>query len=165
MGLGTGLNALLTFYRAQELKKKVFYEAVELYPVTQEEYHQFNYPQFIREKDVYEVFTHIHSCEWNIPQILSQNFILQKHKLSILDFHFPIEKYNLIYFDAFSPVAQPELWSKALFEKLYGSLQPHGIFVTYCTKGIVKNRLREVGFEIEKLPGPAGKREIVRAMK
>ena len=165
MGLGTGLNAFLTYYRAQELKKKVFYESVELYPVMQEEYLQLNYTQLIKEKDAAVIFNKIHTCKWNIPQFLSQNFILQKHALSILNFDFPVEKYNLIYFDAFSPKAQPELWTKALFEKLYSSLQPRGILVTYCTKGIVKNRLREVGFEIEKLPGPVGKREVLRVKK
>jgi len=165
MGLGTGLNAFLTYYHAQKLKKKVFYESVELYPVTQEEYLRLNYAQLVNEINAEAIFNKIHTCKWNIPQSLSHNFILQKHALSILNFDFPVEKYNLIYFDAFSPKVQPELWTRALFEKLYSSLQPKGILVTYCTKGIVKNRLREVGFEIEKLPGPIGKREILRARK
>jgi tRNA U34 5-methylaminomethyl-2-thiouridine-forming methyltransferase MnmC len=165
MGLGTGLNAFLTFFRARQLKKRVFYETVELYPVTQDEYLQINYAQFVKEKDAAEIFSNIHTCKWSDPQVLSQHFMLQKHALSILDFVFPFQKYNLIYFDAFSPEAQPELWSKKLFEKLYNSLQKGGILVTYCTKGIVKNRLREVGFEIEKLPGPIGKREILRVKK
>jgi tRNA U34 5-methylaminomethyl-2-thiouridine-forming methyltransferase MnmC len=165
MGLGTGLNALLTYCRAQELKKKVFYETVELHPITQEEFLQLNYAQFLKEKDATEVFTNIHSYEWNTPQALSSNFILQKHEISILDFSFPVEKYNLIYFDAFSPDSQPELWTKSLFEKIYNSLLSNGILVTYSTKRIVKTCLQEVGFEVKKLPGPAGKREILYARK
>lgn len=165
MGMGTGLNVLLTYYRAQELKKKVFYETVELHPVIPKEFQQLNYAQFIKEKDAAEIFANIHSCKWNIPQTLSPNFILQKHKISVLDFQFPIETYNLIYFDAFSPDTQPELWTKPLFEKIYNSLLPKGILVTYSTKGIVKNILWEVGFKIEKLPGAVGKREMLRARK
>ena len=165
IGFGTGLNALLTCLKAKELHKKVYYETLELYPLTQQEVEQLNYPDILPCLNVRELFEKIHLAKWNNKQTISENFILHKRLVSAIDANYTPNRFDVVYFDAFSPEAQPELWSKELFEPIYNSMKNGGILLTYCTKGTVKKTLTDIGFQIEKLAGPVGKREILRGKK
>ena len=106
----------------------------------------------------------LHSCEWNIPQEITKQFTLLKLIKTVQEFETD-QKFDLIYFDAFAPEIQPFMWTKEIFEKLFFAMQPSAILVTYCAKGVLKRTLKEVGFTVENLPGPIGKREIIRAVK
>lgn len=165
VGFGTGLNALLTYFKATELHKKIKYETVELYPLTSQEIEQLNYPSLLPYSNAKEIFTTLHNCKWDEKQMITENFSLHKRHTSALNADYPSKNFDLIYFDAFSPEVQPELWGKELFESIYKSMKEESILLTYCTKGSVKKTLKEIGFLIEKLPGPAGKREILRGRK
>jgi len=164
IGFGTGLNALLTFFKAKELHKKIYYETIELYPLTPQEVAQLNYPSTLPYLNVKEIFTALHNAEWDTPQIISESFTLHKRYSSAINAIYTPNTFHLVYFDAFSPEAQPELWTKEIFESIYQSMKRESILLTYCTKGIVRKTLAALGFQIEKLPGPIGKREILRAL-
>jgi tRNA U34 5-methylaminomethyl-2-thiouridine-forming methyltransferase MnmC len=165
IGFGTGLNALLTYFKAEELQKEIYYETLELHPLTEQETEQLNYPAILPYPKVKEIFSALHHSPWNKKQQLSQTFTLQKRKISAVEASYTPDTFDLVYFDAFSPDAQPELWTEKVFEPIYIGMKKNGILLTYCTKGSVKNVLKEVGFRIEKLPGPVGKREILRGRK
>ena len=165
VGFGTGLNALLTNLTAKAQRREVRYTAIEKYPLEKEVWGQFNYPQLIQKQDSSKAFWKIHESPWGVPTEIDDGFILTKIRADILK---PIqleENFNVIYFDAFGPDVQPDLWSEEMFQNMNRLLKPGGIFVTYSCKGEVKRNLKAAGFEIEKLPGPPGKREILRARK
>lgn len=164
IGFGTGLNALLTLLEAEKAKQSVHYTAIELYPMDIQQAHSLNYCDQLNRKDLQPVFNAVHNSEWG-KEISSTNyFTLKKIKANLIDFS-STQLFNLIYFDAFAPTAQPELWTKKIFEKLYTMMYDGGILVTYCSKSDVRRAMQAAGFSIEKLPGPAGKREILRAKK
>ncbi|MDR2970926.1 MAG: tRNA (5-methylaminomethyl-2-thiouridine)(34)-methyltransferase MnmD [Bacteroidales bacterium] len=165
VGFGTGLNALLTYFKSKELRKKVYYETMELYPLTSQEVEQLNYPSLLPYPNAKEIFMALHNAQWNQEQKISQEFTLLKRQISALNAEYPPNTFNLVYFDAFSPEAQPELWTKEVFKTIYDCIKNGGILLTYCTKGNVKQTLSTLGFQIEKLPGPIGKREILRGKK
>ena len=165
IGFGTGLNALLTYFKAKELQKKVYYETLELYPLIKEEVLQLNYPSLLPYSDAKEIFTILHEFSWNKEQIISEDFTLYKRQISAVNASYTTNYFDLVYFDAFSPEVQPELWTKEVFKPIYQSMKKNSILLTYCTKGSVKKILIEIGFKIEKLPGPEGKREILRGKK
>jgi len=165
IGFGTGLNALLTYFKANELQKKIYYETLELYPVSQQEVEQLNYPSLLPYSDAKEIFTTLHNVSWNKKQIISENFTLHKRQTSAINANYTPNRFDLVYFDAFSPDVQPELWTKEVFEPIYQSMKQNSILLTYCTKGSVKKILAELGFQLEKLPGPVGKREILWGIK
>ena len=165
IGFGTGLNALLTYFKSEELRKKIYYESLELYPLSQTETEQLNYPSILPYPNANEIFTDLHRLAWNEKSAISKNFTLLKRQISATEATYPPNTFDLVYFDAFSPEAQPELWTKQVFEPIYNSMKKESLLLTYCTKGNVKNTLRSLGFQIEKLPGPIGKREILRAGK
>jgi tRNA U34 5-methylaminomethyl-2-thiouridine-forming methyltransferase MnmC len=165
IGFGTGLNALLTFIKAEELQKKIYYETIELYPLTPQETEQLNYPSILPYPNVKETFATLHNVVWNKAQNISENFTLHKRHISAIDAEYMPNTFHLVYFDAFSPEAQPELWTKEVLKPICESMKKEGILLTYCTKGIVKQTLTSLGFEIEKLSGPVGKREILRGNK
>lgn len=159
MGFGTGLNAFLTSIEASVKKLKVYYVAVEQFPITLEEVQFLNYANTLKHK---ENFFALHDAPWNEEVSINENFILKKEKTDLL--HFATnEFFHLIYFDAFAPSVQPELWTDEGFKKIYSMLLPNGILVTYCSKSVVRRALERAGFIVEKIPGPPGKREIVRA--
>jgi tRNA U34 5-methylaminomethyl-2-thiouridine-forming methyltransferase MnmC len=163
IGFGTGLNALLTFMRSVADKRTVSYTTVEKYPLGEETVSLLNHSSFAgTEGKKYSEL--IHSAEWNRPVCLSDHFTLTK-----LELDFTVAelsgKYDLIYFDAFGPDKQPGMWSELLFRKIAGVTVPRGILVTYSSKGTVKRALQACGFEITLLPGPRGKREVLRAVK
>lgn len=162
MGLGTGLNAYLTFLHQQE--SEIFYTALETNPISCELAAQLNYPQQVENKATSDIFTQIHTCEWEKDCPLSPTFSLKKHQQSLQDFEIN-EQFDIIYYDAFDPAAQPELWTEAIFEKLFSLTATNGILVTYCAKGSVRRAMQAAGYTTERLPGPPGKREMLRAVK
>ncbi|MDR0603306.1 MAG: tRNA (5-methylaminomethyl-2-thiouridine)(34)-methyltransferase MnmD [Bacteroidales bacterium] len=165
IGFGTGLNALLTCFAAIETAQKIDYLTIEPCPLTDKEIKALNYADILPYPQVKEVFQRIHAAEWESNKSITDHFVITKRKLSALDVILPNDHIDLVYFDAFSPEVQPELWTNVLFEKIFNSMKSHGVFVTYSTKGNVKRALKQTGFRIEKLPGPAGKREILRGFK
>ncbi len=164
MGFGTGLNALLTLIEAERLKRQIHYTAIELFPLQYEEITALNYCDQLYRKDLIPIFEKLHQCEWEKDITITPHFTLHKKKESLLQFN-TSKLQNIIYFDAFAPSAQPKLWTPSIFEKLYSMLLTKGILVTYCSKGDVRRAMQSAGFIVEKLPGPPGKREMVRATK
>ena len=163
IGFGTGLNAFITFLETVN-KEKVNYVGVEAYPISSEEIAQMNYVAELQATQYQAVFDKMHSCDWESQQKITDNFILTKRKQFFQDIE-DKEQYDLIYFDAFGFPLQPELWSEAIFKKMYEALLPKGTLVTYACRSSIKNAMLSVGFSIEKLPGAPGKREMLRATK
>lgn len=159
MGFGTGLNAFLTAIEAEEKDIQVHYTAVEQFPVSMEEAGKLNYVEILGHE---KIFKQLHSSNWNHAASITSRFILRKEHADLINLS-TTQQFNLIYYDAFSPSAQPELWTKEVFEKLLNMLSPNGILVTYCSKGDVRRAMIAAGFTVKKLPGPPGKREMLRA--
>lgn len=164
MGFGTGLNCLLTYDYAIKRKIKIKYSAVDILPLKDDVYSQLNYADFLKNINAKVIFMDMHTCGWNVSTIIDEDFILTKLETDLKNFY-PLSTFDLIYYDAFGPKAQPELWTLEIFEKLFNWLNPGGSLVTYCSKGDVRRNMMSAGFKIEKLPGPPGKREILRATK
>jgi len=160
VGFGTGLNALLTLIEADKIKMNVHYSALELYPLTQQEYNFLNYCEALNVS-LQNVFEQLHECVWEKEAHILPNFSLFKTNQSLLNFTTD-QFYDLVYFDAFAPSSQPELWTKQVFEKLYAMMSSNGILVTYCSKGDVRRAMQSAGFAVEKIRGPVGKREMIR---
>lgn len=160
-GFGTGLNAYLTLVRASEQQIPVHYHTIEKYPLSPDEISCLNYPEHIDFKEKH-LFEQLHQCPWESEQAITPCFSLCKHRTDIRDIAFP-QQFDIVYFDAFSPEVQPHLWTPEVFTRLHQALRPGGILVTYCVKGIVKQALRASGFTLKRLPGPPGKREMLRA--
>lgn len=164
IGFGTGLNAFITYLEAKKRILKIDYVGVEAYPVLQEEILQLNYVAELKAKNEQAIFDKIHSLSWDKKYELSNYFSLIKRK-QFFDEIEDEDTYNLIYFDAFGARVQPELWTVEIFKKMYNALKQKGILVTYSAKGSVRRAMQEVGFVVERLPGPPGKREMLRAIK
>lgn len=163
VGMGTGLNVFLTAIASAKSKLSVYLESIEAFPLRFEEAGKLNYAELLNEDN--DLFLNIHLSDWNRCIQLNPNVELKKVNGKLQDYVFN-EQFDLIYFDAFSPDKQEELWSKNIFEKLFNAMRKDGILVTYCVKGVIRRRLQSLGFEIEKLPGPKnGKREMLRARK
>lgn len=164
IGLGTGLNAFLTLLAAEEMQRKVHYTGIERYPLAEETLRQLDYPGIVGKKHEEDYYA-IHQAPWEKEIILSPWFTLHKIEGDFTRHTFQ-KGYDIIYFDAFAPEKQPEMWEQALFNTLYNVLNEGGILTTYCAKGIVRRMLQTAGFTVERLPGPpGGKREILRATK
>ncbi len=163
IGFGTGLNALLTAIRSLDASREVFYTAIEKYPLQDKIVKVLNYPEFAGDKGK-RIFEKIHSCGWGKFSRIRQNFILIKISFDLLKDRMN-GCYNLVYFDAFGPDKQPEMWTKDVFEKISAVTAAGGILVTYSAKGAVKRNLEYCGFKVSRLPGPPGKREMIRAIK
>ena len=160
MGFGTGLNALLTLEQAIAQEQTIFYEAVEHFPLNDNEIKDLAYNSL----SIPEYFDVLHQCKWNEPVTIHPFFTLYKNNISLQEFK-ATEPFHLIYYDAFAPAAQPELWTLQIFEQLYNMLINDGVLVTYCSKGNVRRNMLAAGFKVEKLAGPPGKREMLRAIK
>jgi tRNA U34 5-methylaminomethyl-2-thiouridine-forming methyltransferase MnmC len=165
IGFGTGLNALLTVLESKKQRRKINYVAIEPEPLDNEILAGLNYPVQIGGTEAAGYFKKIHESNWDYPSFLSDYFIISKIHAKLEDVALREQQFHLIYFDAFGPDIQPELWTEAIFEKLYNCLKKDGVLVTYSCKGTVKRALKSVGFTLEKLLGPAGKREVLRATK
>jgi tRNA U34 5-methylaminomethyl-2-thiouridine-forming methyltransferase MnmC len=164
-GVGTGLNAFMTWLEADRRALQVGYTALEAFPITAAEAAALNYPALLDAPDQTEDFQRLHTCSWKERHVLSENFTFEKRLLPIQEFEVAEPAYDIVYFDAFAPQAQPELWTEAVFARLYGALRPDGVLVTYCAQGEFKRRLKRVGFSVERLQGPPGKREMTRGWK
>ncbi|MBF4518175.1 tRNA (5-methylaminomethyl-2-thiouridine)(34)-methyltransferase MnmD [Flavobacterium sp. ANB] len=164
IGFGTGLNAFITFLEATQKKQKIDYVGVEAYPVDAGEVLQMNYVAELEALEFDNIFEKMHKSKWNEKTEISTDFSLTKRK-QFFDEIDDYETFDLIYFDAFGYRVQPELWSTEIFRKMYNSLKPNGVLVTYAARGVVKRSMIEVGFTVEKLAGPPGKREMFRAFK
>lgn len=160
MGFGTGLNAWLTLKEAEAHGSVICYEAIEAFPLQPEEWVGLNYAAAEEQK----IFHQLHACDWDVLQSIRPSFSLLKHHGKLQDFNTG-NKFHLVYYDAFAPTAQPELWTVEVFAKLFVLLEPGGVLTTYCSKGNVRRAMQAAGFSIEKIPGPPGKREMVRAHK
>jgi len=161
IGFGTGLNCFITFL---ESSKIINYVGVEAYPVGKEEIAKLNYVAELKAESKENIFNLIHAIPWEEQQKISNNFLLTKRE----QFFEKIEDENtfhLIYFDAFGARVQPELWTESIFKKMFLALKKDGILVTYAAKGSVRRAMEAVGFSVERLPGPPGKREMLRAIK
>jgi tRNA U34 5-methylaminomethyl-2-thiouridine-forming methyltransferase MnmC len=164
IGFGTGLNAFITYLEAKKSKQRIDYYGVEAYPISSEEILQMNYVSELNVTTESDVFTLMHQCDWEINNEIAALFTLTKRKQFFEQIN-DEDKFDLIYFDAFGYRVQPDLWSTEIFRKMYKSLKSKGTLVTYAARGVVKRSLIEVGFKVEKLPGPPGKREMFRATK
>jgi tRNA U34 5-methylaminomethyl-2-thiouridine-forming methyltransferase MnmC len=159
IGFGTGLNALLTANISEQRKIKIAYSSLETYPIPEKIWNTLNYSidKFLFEK--------IHTSVWNEWVDVTSHFKLIKREESLQAANLDDQQFDLIYFDAFAPNKQPEMWSHALLEKISRSMKSGAVFVTYCAKGQLKRDLKSLGLVVESLPGPPGKREMVRAIK
>ncbi len=164
IGFGTGLNTLITLAESEKSQLKVSYEGVEAYPVSLEEINALDYVEALKFEKYKEHFFKMHKSNWGETIKLRPNFTLFKNKLDFKDIDYQ-NLFNLIYFDAFGFRVQPELWSVEIFQKMHKALKNNGILVTYSAKGSVRRAMQEVGFTVERLPGPPGKREMLRATK
>lgn len=162
--MGTGLNLLLSFLAATEAGRSIHYSALELYPLSENEWRKLNYCELLQRPDLLPVFTAIHEGPLEEDYSLGTGCMFRKMK-SDLTSYANIDRFDLIYFDAFAPGAQPELWTAEIFRKLFESLLAGGILVTYCSKSDVRRAMQSAGFTVEKLPGPPRKREMLRALK
>ncbi len=165
VGFGTGLNCLLTALESEKQNTPTTYTTIEKYPLPNELVRQLNYPKFLDKKAV-GLFNKIHQANWGKPVKITGTFSLYKIQLDITTQPLPgVLPADVIYFDAFGPDKQSEIWELPVFEKVSAITQKNAVFVTYSVKGTVKRRLGSVGFQIEKLPGPPGKKEILRGVK
>lgn len=164
IGFGTGLNTLLTCLELQNKATTVYYTAIEKYPLSPSFIDALNYTDLLQAQNVTPMFASIHQSKWEVLETITQNFYLQKCKMCITNIKMQAQ-YDLIYFDAFAPSAQPELWTADVLKTMYACLKENGVLVTYCAKGEVKRTLKSIGFKVEALPGPPGKREMTKATK
>lgn len=164
IGFGTGLNALLTLLEAGRRQLPVRYEAVEAYPITSGQAQLLNYPEILGEQLAAATFMRLHELPWDEEHALTPYFAFCKKKALFEQIQY-LDAFDLIYFDAFAPNAQPELWEEEVLGRMYGALKENGALTTYCAKGSVKRCLKKLGFAVESLKGPPGKREMTRAVK
>jgi tRNA U34 5-methylaminomethyl-2-thiouridine-forming methyltransferase MnmC len=164
IGFGTGLNAFITYLDAGNFNQTIDYVGVEAFPISNKELESMNYPDELNALEEKTVFDKMHTCNWEEKNNLSKNFSLTKRKKFFEDID-DIEKFDLIYFDAFGYRVQPELWTVSVFERMFKALKKDSVLVTYAARGVIKRNMIEVGFTVEKLAGPPGKREMFRARK
>jgi len=164
-GFGSGLNAFMTWLEAERLDVQLRYLTVEAYPLALPEVLESNYPMVLGLPERSADFRQLHTTDWNTGHALSPHFHFEKRLAQLEEVVLPEAAFDLIYFDAFDPQVQPELWTAAIFTKLYSALRPGGILVTYCAQGQFRRTLKNVGFQVEKLKGTLGKWEMTRAGK
>ncbi len=162
VGFGTGLNALLTASFAETYQKKILYTSIEAFPLAEKIWRQLNYSENATEQTLFEK---LHTSLWNSGIDITAHFGLRKINTTLQQLPIEGNHFDIVFFDAFAPAKQPEMWEKALLEKVYYGLKSPGVFVTYCAKGQLKRDLRDLGFLVETLAGPPGKKEMVRALK
>jgi tRNA U34 5-methylaminomethyl-2-thiouridine-forming methyltransferase MnmC len=165
VGLGTGLNCLLTHIYANLLGMQVHYTAIEPYPLLEEEYRKINHPALLPGEGNSHIFSQIHECDAGVEVLLRPGFWLLKINQTFQEVILPPGQFNLVYFDAFGPQVQPELWGQDVFEKMATSMVTGGMLVTYSARGSVKRALKASGFTLEHPAGPPGKRQMTRATK
>ena len=165
IGFGTGLNALLSLAESMRSGQTIRYIAIEKYPLSATIWNRLNYMEILPDSDPH-VFNALHDADWNKQTQITDNFSLLKLSSDLLDLDYSDFPFiDLVYFDAFSPEKQPELWETIVFRKIAEHCNPGAKFVTYCAKGAVRRSLTEVGYTVERIPGPPGKREMLRGTK
>jgi len=164
VGLGTGSSALLTALQAEKHKVNIEYTALEAYPISLEIANSLNYIDLLAEQNAASIFKNIHSCSWSEMNAISSFFSIHKIEKTFAEFK-SAPAFDLVYFDAFDPGTQPELWTTEALQPFINSLVPGGLFTTYSAKGAVRRSLQKLGCVVEKIPGPPGKREMLRAIK
>ncbi|MBO3097334.1 tRNA (5-methylaminomethyl-2-thiouridine)(34)-methyltransferase MnmD [Gelidibacter pelagius] len=164
IGFGTGLNAFLTLLQAEDHHVDIHYTGVEAFPISAKEMTALNYADELHIPEKTLLFEEMHHIPWEIDKRLTPYYTLQKQQKlfkNITD----KDQFDLIYFDAFGARVQPELWTESIFKNMFDAMKSEGILVTYAAKGSVRRAMQAVGFEVEKLPGPPGKREMIRVTK
>lgn len=164
IGFGTGLNSFITFLEAPKLNLEIDYVGVEAYPVAVDEVEKLNYVSELKADNNIEVFKEMHELKWGEKGAISAEFNLTKQQQFFQEIK-DVDTFDLIYFDAFGARVQPELWTEEIFQIMFKSLKKDGVLVTYSAKGSVRRAMQTVGFKVERLPGPPGKREMLRATK
>ena len=165
VGFGTGLNALLTWNKAEELKLHVEYHTLEPFPISSEITSQLNYPSLMEEPKSAERFKRLHDAVWEEEIVLSEYFTIYKSKSTLEEKVLPENTFNVCYFDAFAPNHQDDIWSEENFKKIFDSLNKGGILTTYCAQSVFKRTLRAAGFTVEALEGPKWKKEMTWGRK
>ena len=164
IGFGTGLNAIITLIEAEKQNLIINYTGIEAYPISTEEALEMNYLESLEAIDKQPIFQKMHEIAFSKQVKIFDNFNFEKRNI-FFDQIDDIDTYDLIYFDAFGFRVQPELWSTEIFKKMFVALKDNGVLVTYAARGVVRRSMKEVGFTVEKLEGPPGKREMMRAFK
>lgn len=165
IGFGTGLNALLTLQRSLTAPVPVHYDTLEKYPLPPAIIEQLGVERYILNPELQEFHRQLHAAPWNEPVPLTPHFTLRKLDQALQDATLPAGYYRVIYFDAFAPEKQPDMWTDAVFAQLHEATAPGGVLVSYCAKGTFKRSLQATGWQVEKVPGPPGKREMIRARR
>lgn len=165
IGFGTGLNALLSLIESMKFFLSIDYTALEPSPLPDEIVKQLNYVEIIGDPKLEKLFTLIHQVEWDQPAEITPNFRLEKRNIALQDYQPSEQHFNIIYFDAFAPSKQPELWTMDMIRKTINPMMQGGIWVTYSAKGQLKRDLKSLGLKVDTLPGPPGKKEMVRGSK
>jgi tRNA U34 5-methylaminomethyl-2-thiouridine-forming methyltransferase MnmC len=163
-GFGTGLNTFLTFLESEKEGRAIHYSTIEKYPIEDHLVRLLNYPEKT-DPTKEKIFHAIHGVPWDQDIRISEYFTLHKMKGDLREVQLPHSSFDLVYFDAFGPAVQPELWTEEIFRMLYKSMKEDACLVTYSVKGSVTRAMKAAGFSLEKLPGPPGKREMTRATK
>jgi tRNA U34 5-methylaminomethyl-2-thiouridine-forming methyltransferase MnmC len=164
VGFGTGLNALLSLLKVEDTGCRINYFGLEKYPLPESIWGKLNYIGLIGHPMADEYYIALHQSKWDEKHLIHKNFSINKVEDDLKDFQHKSESFDLIYFDAFGPDIQPALWTKEIFNKIAQMTAPGGVLVTYSCKGDVKRALKSAGFSIEKIPGPKGKREMLRGI-
>lgn len=160
IGFGTGLNAFLTLVEAERVGKRIEYTSLEKYPLAVDKALLLNYADGY-SPELKTGFELLQTSSWNRKVSIGPFFTIEKLEADFTQFDFA-GMYDVVYFDAFSPEKQPEMWSEELFRRIYEHCNPGAILTTYCAKGVVRRAMQAAGFNVERLPGPPGKREILR---
>ena len=162
IGFGTGLNALMTYCEMLKQSLKIHYTTFEKYPLSIEQSNDLNYSEQLGISPT--VLQNLHGCNWNEDVVINADFVFNKQQTDCQTID--LQNFaDIVYFDAFAPQIQPELWEQSFLQKIFNALKPDGVLTTYCAKGAVKRALKAVGFQLESLEGPTGKREMTRAVK
>lgn len=164
MGFGTGLNAFVTLLESEQNDLTIDYVGIEAYPISDEEIQSLNYVEQLNAEKFKDEFSLMHNSEWGVKTKITENFTLTKRKQLFQDID-DLNQYDIVYFDAFGYPFQPELWSEAIFVKMFNSIKEKGILVTYAARGVIKRAMQHAGFQVKKVPGPPGKREMFIAFK
>lgn len=162
VGFGTGLNALLTCMKSINEKKHILYYSIEKYPLTIDEARSLGFDKLL-SKNEYDLFVQLHSVDWNEEIIINEFFTLKKFQADLLHFKTIPQEIDIVYFDAFAPNKQEKLWSTDVFKAIHSNMNKKAVLTTYCAKGQVRRNMIEAGFEVSRIQGPPGKREMLRA--
>ncbi|TGE27758.1 SAM-dependent methyltransferase [Hymenobacter metallicola] len=165
IGFGTGLNALLTLQRSLSASQVIEYDTLEKYPLPPAVIQSLGVERYVLNPELLAYHEQLHAAPWQQTAALTPRFRLRKLHSALQETSLPARHYDVVYFDAFAPEKQPDMWTEAVFEQLLRATAPDGILVSYCAKGSFRRSLKAAGWLVEKLPGPPGKREMTRARK